>query len=160
MKTIGNLLILPSLIVAFYSCGNAQDWRVISPLKSTRAEVETLLGPTQGAYSAVYQLKDGSLFIEYSSGPCTPERKGGWNVPENVVVSLSFSPRPRKRFAELKIDRKKFRKKIDQRVIGIIYYVNDEDGITYEIQDGKVDSIEYALPRKYDYLYCGDPPKE
>ena len=157
MKSMRGLLMLSSLIIAFYSCGNAQDWRKIEPVKSTRAEVEALLGAVQGAYSAIYQLKEGSLFIEYSSGPCRPERKGGWNVPENVVVSLSFSPRHKKRFADLKIDRKKFRKEIDQHVIGITYYINDEDGITYEIQDGKVYSIEYGPPKKYDNLYCGDP---
>lgn len=81
-------------------------------------------------------------------------------MPENVVVSLSFSPRHRKRFADVKINLKKFRKEIDQHVIGIIYYVNDEDGITYEIQDGRVDSIEYGPPRKYANLYCGDPSRK
>lgn len=159
MKTIRHFLMLPSLLVVFYSCGNAQDWRKVRPLESTRAEVEALLGPEEGAFSAIYQLKEGSLFIEYSSGPCTPERKGGWNVQKNVVVSLSFSPRRKKQFANLKIDPKKFRKEIDQHVIGIIYYVNDEDGITYEIQDGKIDSIEYGPPRKYNNLYCGEPRK-
>jgi hypothetical protein len=149
MKSMRSLLMVPSLIIAFYSCGNAQNWRKVEPLKSTRAEVEALLGAAQGAYSAIYQLKEGSLFIEYSSGPCTPDRHGGWNVAENVVVSLSFSPRHKKRFDDLKIDREKFRKEVDQHVIGITYYVNDEDGITYEIQDGRVASIEYGPPKKY-----------
>jgi len=158
MKSMRSLLMLPSLILAFYSCGHAQDWRKIVPLKSTRTEVEALLGAAQGAYSAIYQLREGSLFIEYSSGPCRPERKG-WNVRENVVVSLSFSPRHKKRVGDLRIDPKKFRKTVDQHVIGIIYYINKEDGITYEVQDGKVESIEYGPPKKYDNLYCGDLPK-
>jgi hypothetical protein len=149
----------PSLIIIFFSCGKAQDWRKILPMTSTRTQVEAVLGPTQGAYSVIYQLREGSLFIEYSSGPCSVERKGGWNVPENVVVSLSFSPRHKKRVADLKIDPRKFRKMVDEHVIGIIYYINEEDGITYEIQDGKVVSIEYVPPKKYDNLYCGNLPK-
>jgi hypothetical protein len=44
---------------------------------------------------------------------------------------------------------------IDQHVIGITYY-NDEDGITYELQQGQVDYVEYGPQKKYDYLYCGD----
>jgi len=159
MKNLRILFMLPSLILAMHSCGNAQDWRKIVPLKSTRAEVETLLGPAEGAYSTVYQLKEGKLFIEYSSGPCRPDRKNGWNVAENTVVSLSFSPRHKKRLADLKLDLTKFRKEIDQQVIGITYYVDEENGITYEIQDGKVDSIEYDPPKKYDHLFCGDRPK-
>jgi len=135
---------------------NRQDWRQIVPLQSTRADVERLLGPGKEAYFAIYQLKEGSLFIEYSSGPCRPERKGGWNVPENVVVSVSFSPKHRTRITTLKLDPKKFRKVVDQHVVGVIYYVNDDEGITYEVQSGKVDTIEYGPAKRYDHLYCGD----
>src|SRR5215213_4101128 len=156
MKTIRSLLMLPSLIVMLYSCGNAQDWRKIAPLKSTRAEVEALLGPAEGAFSAIYQLEAGSLFIEYSSGPCRPERKGGWNVPENVVVSVSFSPKHKVRIANVKLDPKKFRKVIGQHVGGVIHYINDEEGITYAVQGGKVDAIEYGPAERYQHLYCGD----
>jgi hypothetical protein len=153
-KSVRNLLMLPLLTIALYSCGNAQDWQKVVPLKSTRTEVEALFGAGQRGYAAIYQLKEGSLFIEYSSGLCRPERNGGWNVPENVVVGLSFSPRHKKRVADLKIDPKKFKRTVDQHVIGIIYFTNEEDGITYEVQDGKVESIEYAPPKKYEYLYC------
>src|SRR5690349_13702778 len=122
MKTIRILLMLSTLIVAFHPCANAQDWRKIAPLISTRSEVEALLGPSDGAFSAIYQLKEGSLFIEYSSGFCRPERNGGWNVPVNVVVSVNFSPKHSRRISSLKLDPKKFRKEIDRHVVGVIYY--------------------------------------
>lgn len=157
MINMRSLLMVSSLIVALYSGANAQDWRKISPMISTRAEVETLLGPADGAFAAIYKLKEGSLFIEYSSGPCRPERKGGWNVPENVVVLVSFSPKNEPRIASLKLDLKKFRKVIDRHVIGIIYYINDEEGVTYQVQGGRVDTIEYGPAKKYEHLYCGDP---
>lgn len=156
IKIMRSLLMLSFLILALYSCSNAQDWRKITPMISTRSEVETLLGPAEGAFATIYKLKEGSLFIEYSSGPCRPERKGGWNVPENVVVSVSFSPKNKLRIARLKLDPKKFRKVIDQHVIGIIYYINDEEGITYQVQAGRVDAIEYGPAKKYDHLSCGD----
>jgi hypothetical protein len=158
MKTKFALSFLPFLLFTQWHCGNGQDLHKIVPLKSTRAEVERLLGSTKGSYGVTYQLKEGSLSIEYSSGPCKRGREGGWNVPENVVVSFSFSPRHKKRVADLKLDPKQFRKVIDQHVLGVIYYINDEDGITYEIQQGKVDSVEYGPPKKYDHLYCGDIP--
>ena len=156
MKIMCRLLMAPALLVLVHSFANAQDWRKIAPLISTRSDVEALLGRAEGAFSAVYQLKDGSLFIEYSSGLCRPERRGGWNVPENVVVTVSFSPKHKKRIGSFRLDLKKFRKVIDQHVGGVIYYINDDEGITYEVQSGKVDAIEYGPAKKYDHLFCGD----
>ncbi|HEX5886594.1 MAG TPA: hypothetical protein VFY67_18775, partial [Pyrinomonadaceae bacterium] len=88
--------------------------------------------------------------------PCRPDRKGGWNVPKNVVVSVHFYPKHKRRLSDLKVDRRKLRKVVDRHVGGITYYINDDDGVVYEIQEGKVESIEYGPPKKYDHLYCGD----
>jgi hypothetical protein len=155
MNTVLVILFLPCLILMKCQVVNDQNWRKIVPLTSTRADVERFLGPTNEVYFATYRLKEGNLFIEYSSGPCRPERKGGWNVGENVVISVSFYPKHKRRIFDLKLDPKKFRKVIDNHVIGVLYYVNDEDGITYEVQDGKVDSIEYGPAKRYEHLYCG-----
>jgi hypothetical protein len=46
----------------------AQDWRRIELLKSTRTDVEAMFGPSSGHYYSEYDLKDGQLYIEYSSG--------------------------------------------------------------------------------------------
>ena len=137
-----------------------QDWRQIVPLKTTRAEVERLLGATTTIYFAEYELKQGSLFIEYSSGPCRPERKGGWNVPKDVVTMIHFTPKRRTRIANLKLDPRKFRRVVDDHSIGILYYVNDEEGITYQVQSGKIDFVEYHPAKRDEHLYCGDPADE
>jgi hypothetical protein len=131
-----------------------QDWQWIVPLKTTRTEVERILGPTKTAYYADYQLNDGALFIEYSSGPCRPDRKGGWDVPENVVVSMSFSPKHHQKLSALKLDSRKYRKVIDPELPSVTYYINEVDGITYSIQSRKVDYVEYGPAKKYDDLYC------
>lgn len=149
-------LLLSFLILTKSHFVTDPDWRQIVPLRSTRADVERLLGPTKGAYFAEYQLRAGNLFIEYSSGPCRPERKGGWNVPKDVVISLTLSPNRKKPVAVLKLDPKKFRKVIDEHVVGILYYVNDEEGITYQIQRGKIDSVEYGPGKRDERLYCGE----
>lgn len=123
-------------------------------MNSTRAEVEAILGQADKGFEVLYQLQDGKLSIEYSSGPCTSERKGGWNVPEDVVISLYFSPRRAKKVSQLKLDPTKFRKVVDDHLPSVTYYINDEEGITYAIQQGKVDCVEYGPPKKYDGLYC------
>ena len=81
----------------------------------------------------------------------------GWNVPENIVVLLRFTPRIKKPIKALKLDPRKFRRVPDKHVGGVIYYINDEDGISYEVQEGKVDNVEYGPGKRYDHLYCGDP---
>ena len=148
---------LCGLILMMSATGHAQQWRKIVPLKSTRADVERLLGPGDRSYGVVYELKDGVLWIDYSSGPCRKERRGGWNVPEGVVISFSFSAKKKQRETDLKLNRKKFRRVIDTHTHGITYYISDADGIMYEIQQGKVDSVEYYPPKRYEHLYCGDP---
>ena len=133
---------------------HAQDWRSIVPAETTRSEVERILGQTDTAYFADYKLSDGHLFIEHSSGPCRPDRKGGWNLAGNVVVSVAFYPAVKPRFSELKVNRKKLRKVRDRHVRGIVYYINDDEDVVYEIQGGRVDYIDYGPAKKYEQLKC------
>ena len=154
MNTVIAVFFLPFLVLTEWHLVNKQEWRQIVPLTSTRADVARLLGPTQEAYFATYRLKEGNLFIEYSSGPCTPERRGGWNVAKDVVISVSFSPKRKRPIAELKLDPQRFKKVVDEQVVGILYYINDEEGITYEVQSGKVESVEYGPTKKDEHLRC------
>jgi hypothetical protein len=157
MRIVVAALFLSSLILTNWLTVKCQDWRQIVPLKSTRAEVERLLGSTTGAYFARYELKEGSLFVEYSSGPCKPERKGGWILPKDVIIMVNFTPKHRTRIDTLKLDPKKFKIIVDDHVIGALYYVNDEEGTTYAVQNGKIEFIEHHPAKKDEHLYCGDP---
>jgi len=148
------LLIL--LMLCLRGVGLGQDWRTITPLKSTRTEVESLFGPGNDRYLANYSLRDGTLSVEYSSGPCRSERKGGWNVPEGTVVSVRFEPKSKKKFASLKLEFTKFKKVEGGDVVGVVNYTNEEQGVTYEVHRGKVDAIEYLPDKRYDSLKCAE----
>ena len=80
MNTILPMFVLSSLMIMGWQSAQDPDWHQIQPLRSTRVDVERLLGKSSEGYSANYELEEGHLFIEYSSGPCTPERKGGLQV--------------------------------------------------------------------------------
>ena len=69
---------------------NPQEWKKIVPMNTTRANVEAILGPADKGFEVLYQLQDGKLSIEYSTGPCTSERKGGWNVPDMLSLVSTF----------------------------------------------------------------------
>lgn len=157
MKAVLTTLMFSSVMFLNLSFRKDPDWRKLVPLQSTRADVERLLGPNDKSYGVDYELTDGVPSIEYSSGPCRKERPGGWNVGEGVVISFSFSAKAKQRETDLKLNRKKFRRVIDTHTGGITYYINAVDGIMYEIQQGKVDSVEYYPPKRYKHLYCGEP---
>jgi len=149
-----NSVVLPTLLLAALTSPAIQNWRSIVPLKTTRAEVEAILGSGDDDYLAIYKLKEGNLSIEYSSGPCRADRKGGWNVPDGIVITVFFSPKEKRSLSDLRVDRRKLRKVVDRHVIGIIYYVDDKHGITYSIEDGKVEYIEYGPTKKQQKVAC------
>lgn len=129
------------------------NWRQIVPGRTTRPEVERLLGPAPDTYSASYDLREGNLFIAYSIGPCGSEKKGGWNLPKDTVVEVTFTPKKKRSVAKLKLDMNRYRRVVNTHTGGVTYYISDRDSITYEVQRGKVDAITYEPPIN---LYCGD----
>jgi hypothetical protein len=57
-----NSIVLTTLLLAALISPGIQNWRSIVPLKTTRAEVEAILGPGDDDYLAIYKLKEGSPF--------------------------------------------------------------------------------------------------
>lgn len=70
---------------------------------------------------------------------------------------VHFTPKHKTRIAALKLDPKEFRKIVDDHVIGVLYYVNDEEGITYAVQSGKIDFVEYGPTRKMNICTVAIP---
>lgn len=148
------------LIVIFSVGVKAQGWRGLIPLHSTRADVERLLGPSTEPekFSADYELGDRVVSIEYSSGPCRKEMKGGWNVQRDTVISIRIGFKDKAQFSPSKIDKRKFKKERSSHTPSVTYYVNEGEGIMYEVQEGKVQSVEYYASAKDLYLECPKQP--
>lgn len=95
MKHFGAAAFLVSIILAAASGASAKEWNGIVPLKSTRADVERLLGEgSNDNYRYGRQIVD----IGYAQFPCGhksppgwPEAPPGWNVPRDTVVSVRVS---------------------------------------------------------------------
>src|SRR5260370_28973458 len=92
------------------ACCQSNIWNGIIPLKSTRSDVEKILGPptldSKARDAADYKTKEGKVFILYSSGPCNVKPSNGWNIPELTVIQISFYPNFTPKLKDLKIDRK------------------------------------------------------
>jgi hypothetical protein len=145
--------ILATLLMAT-TCGQQQPkgWRGIVPLRSTRAEVIRLLGqPNIG--NDLYEIDDNRIFFVYSDGPCEKGRPG-WNVPPDTVVSISVAPNHELKFADLRIDKKKYRKHQDSELPDIFHYTNDIEGISISVSEGDVRNIYYTPGSKDEHLRC------
>jgi len=66
-------LVCVAITVIAYTFGDSKPWRGIVPLRSTRVDVERLLGAPSMDHgdTVVYETGDERVSIEYSKGGCT-----------------------------------------------------------------------------------------
>lgn len=152
MRHITKILICIFITFTLCQLAAAKDWGGVVPLRSTRADVERLLGPPQTGTSNVYQTANERIAVTYVEGPCAY----GWDVPPGTVVSLTVSPQPPLKLAELKLDESKFEKRRDIHIETRYYYINQAEGINYtvEVGVGAVIGIEYYPTANDNYLHC------
>ena len=154
-------IILSILIFAttVFVHGQSNSWKNLTPLFSTRADVEKLLGKhKEDKYSCCkYETPNEYVFVEYLTDKC----KEGWNVPKDTVLSLrvSSSSDVGKSFEDLKLDKNSFSFTGDDAFYGT--WTNAEQGLQYYFSNinRELQSITY-LPKKSDNnLRCnGFPP--
>lgn len=108
------------------------SWRGITPLVTTREEVELKIGKpidwSTEKYSAAYTVEGGRASILYSNG-CRVPGSHGWNIPETTVIRISFSPNSAVPLQELKLNLRRFQLHPDPDSINLVSLANDEDGV-------------------------------
>ncbi|HKC65387.1 MAG TPA: hypothetical protein VKB86_17225 [Pyrinomonadaceae bacterium] len=143
--------IISGLVFLFLSAiiSDAKEWRGLVPLKSTRADVERLLGKP-GKYGR-YQFDNERANIYYAEGSCNKVDDCRCLVPSDVILEISVDLEVEMRFSTLNIDRTKYKKKIIIPDGSQAIYSNDEEGIIYTVDEVHDDviSIEY-LPSAKD----------
>jgi len=134
----------------------AKDWRGITPLHSTKADVEKILGRTSDGRNTKYYLKDVNVFIDYSEGGCIDGKSGGWNIPPDTVIRFTVVTKYLPKFSTLEIDRAKFKEKKDEEVEGHLYYTNEEEGSIIHVSayTGEVLGFYYGPSQKEASLRC------
>jgi hypothetical protein len=130
----------------------AGDWRGIVPLRSTRADVERLLGPPAQGSRNVYLTGSERISVSYSERLCDY----GWQVPLDTVISFSVYAKTPPALAGIKLDERKYVKRRDYHNESIYYYINQEEGINYtvDVGAGLVTGIEYYPSAKDNNRRC------
>jgi hypothetical protein len=147
-----NILCLIAIFFVFGqpTIANGKTWRGIVPLKSTRAEVERLLG-VPGKHGR-YQFDEERAYVNYAgAGPCHQVNRCLCRVSEDIVISIRVELEVDMRFSTLNLDHKKYEKLISAQDPNLASYSNDEEGIIYtvDLKNDDVTAIEY-LPTAKD----------
>jgi hypothetical protein len=139
--TLFVILLLSSTVL------KAAEWRGITPLKSTRADVERLLGKPND-YLGRYLFDNERASIHYKSVPCDRTDRCDCFVPTDTVLGIWIDVEEEMKFSQLNIDRMKFEKKINSD--DNTTYANWEMGIIYHVnqQDNRVWNIDYIESEK------------
>ena len=142
------------IILGSVASSQAQGWRGIKPLHSTRKDVERLIGPPMQPNGGTYDLKGERVHIIYSDVRCTKDWPYGWNVPADSVTAITISPQPRPKLSELPIDISKATKYVDPT--GVIHYNNDEEGLSVAVDSSgyEVKVLEYYPAASDAHLRC------
>jgi len=128
----------------------AEAWRGIVPLKSTRADVERLLGKP-GEHGR-YQFTNERAYIAYAgTGQCAKVNGCLCKVSEDTVISIYVELEAEMSFSGLKLDKKRYTRVISRQDPTTATYSNEAIGIIYTVdeKDDDVTAIEY-LPTASD----------
>ena len=137
----------------------AKEWRGITPLHSTRANVRKLLGqplPMSSKFTDSYDVEEGRVHFMYVRQRCEqglPADWGNWDVPPETVANIEIYLSKEVPLKELNIpDIEKYKWYTDDTLT--TYYHNKEEGVEYSVRDGMVHRITYGPRGRDKYLLC------
>lgn len=156
---------LSFLIACLIFCGAAQvpsetDWRGLSPLKSTRMDVERTLGPpdeNRDNKQLTYYFPDVVVYFYFSSNPkCTQKLPyTSWDVTRDTVTGIDVNLRHPPLIEETGIDLTKFKKiKGDFDLVDRHIYLNDDNSFGIEAGPKYVAGYHYRPGIKQKNLLC------
>lgn len=147
-----------SLVIGFACRVSAKEWRGLMPLRSTREDVEKLLGeppppPKDGSriytlnkQRSIYFLEEGEVYIVYAEDTDSGSRECLNSVVPGTVMMIQVTPKAKRPIADLVNDVRRYRKfdPSDPPNLGWEAYFNEEEGLIVRAFKGSVDQIVYV----------------
>ncbi len=133
---------------------NAESWRGITPLQSTRADVERLLGkplPAKLSFYVTYQLESEEVRVQYADrNLCTREDQCSCRVRDNTVLHIVVRPKTAISFSSLELDKSRFHPIVNPENANNVAYSNFNAGVMYVIskRDDLVQYVQYGPTAK------------
>ena len=135
-------------------------WRGLTPLRSTRADVERLLGQAKDSVdqTLIYKTPAETVHVLYSEGACKTNGFGQWRVPADTVIQVRVYPQSTTLLGDLRVDVSKYRRRPDPNIPHWMFYLNDADGLTIqtklENEREEVMIVTYGPTEKDAHLHC------
>ena len=152
-------------IIAKHNLRIRNSWRGLVPLRSTRRDLDSLLGTAKraGVTLVTYETDHESIVATFADGKCDPSASD-WNVPKDTLIEIVVNPNPSFLFKELHVDESRYSRReifpypeIDNppKVWTYLDYFN---GVTIRTQstggDEVVVSISYSPAKRDEKLRC------
>ena len=150
-------------IITQESGRSLNSWRGLMPLKSTRRDVEQLIGKASWSQGStfIYELACGRLNVVYSKGSCKLTQVQRWNVPQDVLIKMEFAPGSLIRVKDLNLPTDHYTRQQQLHPQNWVEYRNKEDGILINaLLDKKGDTvavITYQPTRTQEELFLCPP---
>lgn len=159
-----------SVIACLILFGSAQmpsttDWRGLSPLKSTRKDVERTLGrpdQTIDDEQLTYRFPDMVVYFHFISNPNCQQQLPytSWNVTSDTLTGIDVTFRPGPLVAQTGIDLTKYKKiEGNSDLLGHYIYLNADNSFAIEVGNRYLSGYHYRPGSKQDHLRC-EPSKQ
>ncbi|MGH9875392.1 MAG: hypothetical protein ACRD9S_23295 [Pyrinomonadaceae bacterium] len=126
-------------VITFAANVQAEPWREIVPLKSTRSDVERLLGkplPGNMNFYVTYKLESEEVRVRYAARSlCTGTGQCECSVPDDTVLNIVVRPKTKISFSSLALDRSKFHPIVNPENANNVAYSNSSAGLMYVISE-------------------------
>lgn len=149
------LLALATGLVLMPQANITNSWQGIVPLRSTRADVERLLGAATDSHgqTRIYKTQSERIDVSYSSGRCGPGQV--WNAQPDIVVRLIVRPVHPTMIQDL--DTKSYVRVKESHPANWVQYWSPDGGIV--IQTTIIDQAEEVLSITYQATKSEKTPK-
>jgi len=152
------VIVIAALTFGLFGEISAKDWHGLMPLRSTREDVEKLLGepppvPKDGTrfYTlnksrSIYFVDEGEVYIVFAEDLFDGPRECLNTVAAGTVLMIEVTPKTKRSIGEFITNEKRYRKfdPSDPPNIGYEAYANEEDGLIVRAFKGTVDRIVYV----------------
>lgn len=160
-----SFLIASLVLIGFTQTPSQTDWRGLSPLKSTRMDVERTLGaPNQNIDNehVTYYFPDVVVYFYFTSNPKCQQKLPytSWDVTADTLTAIDVRLRHPPSIKETGIDLSKFKKvKADFDMVDSYYYLSDDSSFAIDAGNNYVSGYHYQPGSKHKDLRCEPTPK-
>jgi hypothetical protein len=155
-----SFLIAYLVFLVFAQMPSTTDWRGLSPLKSTRMDVERTLGPPNQNIDnehLTYYFPDVVVYFYFTSNPKCREKLPytSWDVTAGTLTGIDVRLRHPQLVEEADIDLTKFKKvKANSDMVDSYYYLSDDSSFAIDAGNNYVSGYHYQPGSKQERLRC------